>query len=100
MSPGVSEHALALARAGGDGRVMQRMASPWIVAGIVAVVYGLMIAPGLAKDPKQFIHIGHQFLTKSTTSTVIKPSLGYENKVGYDGQFYYFVALDPVHARD
>jgi hypothetical protein len=79
---------------------MRRMASPWVVAGVVAVVYALMLAPGLAKDPSQFIHIGHRFLTKSTTSTVIKPSLGYENKVGYDGQFYYFVALDPAHARD
>jgi hypothetical protein len=79
---------------------MRRMASPWVVAGVVAVVYVLMLAPGLAKDPSQFIHIGQRFLMNSTTSTVIKPSLGYENKVGYDGQFYYFVALDPAHARD
>jgi hypothetical protein len=100
MTQGVSEHALALSRARSEEGLMRRMASPWAVAGVVAVVYAVMIAPGLAKDPKQFIHIGHRFLTKSTTSTVIKPSLGYENKVGYDGQFYYFVAVDPTRARD
>jgi hypothetical protein len=31
---------------------------------------------------------------------VIKPSLGSENRIGFDGQFYLFLALDPRHAKD
>jgi hypothetical protein len=46
------------------------------------------------------VNIGRKFLHKSTTSTVIKPSLTTNGKIGYDGQFYYFLALDPKHGKD
>jgi hypothetical protein len=46
-----------------------------------------------------FVHLGEQFLTTSTTSDVITPSLGAQSPVGYDGQFYFALAADPVHAR-
>jgi hypothetical protein len=71
-----------------------------VVGAIVALFYALLLAPGLAQDPYQFVNIGHKFLTKATTSSVIKPSLPTDDKVGYDGQFYYFLAADPTHARD
>jgi hypothetical protein len=79
----------------------KRTAPPWVVAAIVAVAYALLIIPRLSGgDAYGFIHVGHMFLTRSDTSSVIRPSLGYESKVGYDGQFYFFVAADPSHASD
>jgi len=77
-----------------------RLASPWVVAAIVAVFYALLVGPGLASDPYQFVNIGHKFLKQGTTSSVIKPTLPSDDKVGYDGQFYYFLAVDPKHGRD
>ena len=46
-----------------------------------------------------FVHFGERFLSTSTTSNVITPSLGAQSPIGYDGQFYYALAADPVHAR-
>lgn len=46
-----------------------------------------------------FVHLGHRFLTASTHSSVIRPSLGWQSSVGYDGQYYFGLAADPVHAR-
>jgi hypothetical protein len=71
-----------------------------VVGAIVALFYALLLTPGLARDPYQFVNIGHKFLTKGTTSSAIKPSLPTDDKVGYDGQFYFFLAADPKHARD
>jgi hypothetical protein len=70
-----------------------------MVAAVVALVYAALIVPRLGAV-NDFAHIGHKYLTKSTTSSVIKPSLGSQSKIGFDGQFYYFIALDPDHARD
>jgi hypothetical protein len=46
-----------------------------------------------------FVHLGHQFLTADDSSTVLTPALGWQSPVGYDGQYYYGVAVDPVHAH-
>jgi hypothetical protein len=66
----------------------------------VAVVYAVLLVPGLMHDPRQFALIGSKFLHQGTTSTVIKPSFPTKNTTGYDGQFYLFLALDPKHGRD
>ena len=95
----VDLHAVAVPRARPAERGA-RISSPWVVAAIVAVFYALLMVPGLASDPYQFVNIGHKFLIQSTTSSVIKPSLPTDSKVGYDGQFYYFLAVDPKHGRD
>jgi hypothetical protein len=47
-----------------------------------------------------FVHLGREFLTASDTSTVLRPSLGWQSQSGYDGQFYFAVAADPHHAPD
>ena len=47
-----------------------------------------------------FVHIGHQFVTTSSTSPALRPSLGWQSPAGYDGQYYFAVAADPRHARD
>ena len=51
-------------------------------------------------DALWFVHVGHQFLTASDSSDVIRPELGWQSRVGYDGQYYFGVAADPAHARD
>ncbi len=71
-----------------------------MVAGVVAAVYALLIVPRLTGGANEFAHIGHKFLFQSTTSSVIKPSLGSQSRIGFDGQFYLFLALDPRHAKD
>ncbi len=93
------EHALAVPRAVARARG-RRTTAPWMVAAVVAVVYALFIVPRLAGGANEFAHIGHKFLFQSTTSSVITPSLGYQSRLGFDGQFYLFLALDPQHAQD
>ncbi len=88
-----------------EGRAA-RIASPWTVAAIVAAFYMLLTVPGLAWNPYQFVNIGHQYYEKGTSSTIIReharPLHGSDRsaRIGYDGQFYYFLAVDPVHGKD
>jgi hypothetical protein len=46
------------------------------------------------------VHIGSHFLSAAHTSHVIRPSLGAQNTLGYDGQYYFALAADPSHAHD
>ncbi len=76
----------------------------WTVAALAVILYAAYIG-GLiltGTDARSFIVIGRPFLTQSHTSSVIRydPHARYYTKDGYDGQFFYFMALDPVHARD
>lgn len=78
--------------------------SPWAPAAIVALVYGLWLAIALARhDPRDYIQLGRRFVDKShvsSTITVDPRFRGYvPGGIGYDGEFYYFLAVDPVHAR-
>jgi hypothetical protein len=95
----VDVHALALPRAIPRERAAKTV-SPWVVAAVVAVAYAVLIAPGLARDPFQFINLSHKFVTWGTTSGVIDSSAAHAHKEGYDGQFYYFLAVDPAHGKD
>jgi hypothetical protein len=87
-------------------RVLQRehgariTASPWGVAAIVAAFYALLTVPGLAQNPYQFINIGRQYHEKGTSSPAIKHARPIDDRIGYDGQFYYFLAVDPKNGRD
>ncbi|GAC1435423.1 MAG: hypothetical protein NVSMB65_09420 [Chloroflexota bacterium] len=80
--------------------------SPLVVAAIVALVYGLWLAAVLAEghDARDFIVIGKQFVERSHRSAVIgvDPTYTYSTHaghyVGYDGQFCYYIALDPLNA--
>jgi hypothetical protein len=52
---------------------------------------------------RDFLHIGRQFLAKGgNASAVIRYDPSYHgypaDGIGYDGQFYYFFAVDPAHA--
>ena len=92
-------HALAVPRVLQRER-SSRITSPWVVAAIVALFYSLLTVPGLASNPYQFINIGRQYHSKGTSSASIKHARTIDDKIGYDGQFYYFLAVDPKHGRD
>jgi hypothetical protein len=96
----VEVRALGVPRALEKERVA-RITSPWAVAVIVAVFYALLMAPDLARNPYQFINIGTQYYNKGSSSSAINEhARPIDNKIGYDGQFYYFLAVDPAHGKD
>lgn len=78
--------------------------SPLLVAAVALLGYLLIFALFFNhfKDLRDFILISEQFITRSDKSEAIKfdPTYeGYSEYGGYDGQFAYFIALDPVNAR-
>jgi hypothetical protein len=77
-----------------------RLASPWAVGAVVAAFYLLLFVPGLLQNPYQFVNIGRQYHDKASSSAAIARSRPIHNKIGYDGQFYYFLAVDPKHGQD
>ncbi len=75
--------------------------SQWAVALLVLAVYGLFLARFFASggDPRDFIVIGSRFIERSGPSTLIQPDPHYHYTLtGYDGQFCYYIALDPINA--
>jgi hypothetical protein len=87
-----------------EGRAWRRFESAFSIAlpvGSVIAFYAVIATLRMQQhDALWFVHIGRQFLTTSDTSSVIRPSLGWQSEAGYDGQYYFAVAADPHHARD
>jgi hypothetical protein len=73
----------------------RRTDSPWLVLGIVSIVYLLFIIARLSThgyDPSYFVTAGDKFCDPH----FVPKSLRVINKSsGYDGQFYYRLALNP-----
>lgn len=66
----------------------------------VLVFYAVLVSARIEQHGvRWFVHFGDRFLSTSTRSAVITPSLGAQSTIGYDGQFYYALAADPVNAR-
>jgi hypothetical protein len=59
---------------------------------------GAYVASG--HGPQDFIVVGSTFIRQSTASPLIRynPAYHYTDRLGYDGQFCYFIALDPGRA--
>src|SRR5437764_1439341 len=76
------------------------MRSPWSVAAVVLVAYAFWLLAffGSGHEPRDMIYIGRQFVTQSHASQVIRLDPSYPNvsEIGYDGQFFYYLALDPA----
>jgi hypothetical protein len=74
-----------------------------MVAAVVLVAYGLWLAAffGSGHEPKDMIFMGRPFIDRSQASPVISAQSSYKHIApsGYDGQFFYYIALDPVNAR-
>jgi hypothetical protein len=78
--------------------------SPWAVAGAVFLVYGLWLAAMFSKgyDARDSIVLGKNYVQMSHASSAIKVDPHFSYPVGgsgYDGQFFYFIAVDPINAR-
>ena len=72
---------------------------------VVGAFYAILLIGLLGvghHDPRDFIEIGLPYIERSQVSPVIRvdPSYhGYLRGDGYDGQFSYFIALDPLNAQ-
>jgi hypothetical protein len=79
--------------------------SPITVAAFVLLMYELWFSVMLPSSygAKQFTDMGESFVHKSTKSPIINavytPQLTPRGSGGYDGQFVYYIALDPARAR-
>lgn len=78
--------------------------SPWAVAGCVLMVYAVWIAAYLlgGHDIRDLAVIGTKQLQQSDASAVIHSATAHyipRDPKGYDGQYAYFIALDPQNAR-
>jgi len=83
-------------------RWRQFIQTEWAVALLVLVISGLFVIGflELSGDPREFIQIGSNFIDRVGPSDVIRPdpATAYPT-IGYDGQFCYYIALDPVNAH-
>lgn len=86
------------------GRCRNGAGGEWWVAGVVLLLYTLWIALYLVTghEARDFIVLGRVHVLQGHTSTVIQFDPGYHydssDILGYDGQYCYFIALDPAHA--
>src|SRR4029077_5624922 len=65
-------------------------------------IYAVWTVVQLRQGPEGFIHIGRVLVAKSHASPAIDQraaSYQYDGDIGFDGQFAYFIAIDPVNAR-
>lgn len=71
------------------------------VVAVVAIFYAVMVPLRLEQHGALwFAHIGGEFLHSAHTSRAIDSVHTTQSPFGYDGQFYFFIAADPSHARD
>jgi hypothetical protein len=78
--------------------------SAWLVPLPVLLLYGVWIFAfyGPGHDPRDAILLGRHFVQQSDVSPVIRLDPDYRypaGEIGYDGEFVYFIALDPANAR-
>jgi hypothetical protein len=71
-----------------------------VIVGLVGYIIIFFIFYLRTEDLRDFILIGKTFITQSQASSLIKvdPNYNYYDG-GYDGQFAYFIAVDPEKAR-
>jgi hypothetical protein len=83
-------------------RVLARvLVSPVVVALAVALVYGVWLAGWYASghSARDFVFAGHQYLEASAASPAISDGpVKATSGTGYDGQFFYYIAMDPQGA--
>ena len=66
----------------------QKLLRPWTVTLVVGLLYVSWILSLGAGDPLTFVEIGTRFSERDPAGTE-----------GYDGQFFYYIAVDPAGAR-
>lgn len=113
---GVRSGSSADARSTARARWRRISRSAWAVAALVGLCYGLWLAAvvPVSNGGLDFVEIGQHYIARSHASPTIALDPSYwrqparlpalegansKNAVGYDGQFYYYIALDPRDAR-
>jgi hypothetical protein len=81
-----------------------RKAPPVVVAALAVACYVSIIVLHRAAggDLRDYIQLGTRFIKQTSASPDIRidPHYHYlKNRHGYDGQFYYYIAVDPLRAR-
>jgi hypothetical protein len=81
----------------------EKQSPAWLPAVILFIVYGLFIAQylGQGRDARDFIWLSARWVRHSHASHIIRYDPHYHYATGhndYDGEYYYFIALDPLHA--
>jgi hypothetical protein len=73
----------------------------WPPAVLVGVFYIVYVTLRVREhDVLWLVHLGRRMLYSATSSDVLTPELGWQSEIGYDGQYYYAVAVDPLNAAD
>jgi hypothetical protein len=72
-------------------------------AAVVVLLYGIWLLSALRHgDPQDFIHIGRTFVAQGGAASAViserAAGFRYGGQGGYDGQFFYFIAVDPTRA--
>lgn len=84
------------------GRWLRSVWTPTILV-LVCYLWWTLAFLHNGHDVHDLIHVGRNFAQQSTRSATINAAFGPDYKfdpiVGYDGQFCYYIALDPVNAR-
>ena len=84
-------------------RARSWLRKPLAVAVAVWVVYAVLVLSLLwgGHDARDFVDEGRFFVGRAHSSALIRIDPGYRgyDYIGYDGQFFYYIALDPVGAR-
>jgi len=78
--------------------------SAWTVAGVVLLAYAVWLALVFqaGHDPRDFIILNLTTVQKCQGVSAIPydPAYHYAGPgIGYDGEFFYFMAVDPLHAK-
>ncbi len=87
-------------------RRLSWVAGPVLVAAVVALGYGIWLRAYVAGggDIRAFVHVGQKFIDRSRqTAYPIQLEPGFPvytggQSDGYDGEFVFFIARDPLHA--
>ena len=99
----ISSRREAAGRAVAAARTWWRVWSGWAVTAIVVLSYLAWTVPALRQGgPEPFIHLGRTLVLKSQASPAISSraaSYAYDGDIGFDGQYAYFLAVDPINAR-
>jgi len=74
--------------------------SAWMVAAVVPLFYGIVLAILVPRSHGglDFAWIGRMFAQRAIPGAPLKVGPPYANAGGYDGQFSYYIALDPLRA--
>ncbi len=90
----------AISPAGDETRSARSRPRLWPPIVLVGAFYVLFVGLRIAQEGVLwFVHLGRLTLESANTSSALA-GLEWQSEVGYDGQYYYALAVDPANASD